>query len=77
MEDEKKIETILAKLNKGLIAKKWAAADGFHYMPVAYPPNPGGGLATRFDTNVGIIVKTFVHNDTGEVKVFYFRSVIK
>ncbi|HEX4775090.1 MAG TPA: hypothetical protein VH234_06255 [Candidatus Saccharimonadales bacterium] len=73
MEDPKKIDAIIAKLKKETGSSSWKAAEGFHALMAV----DAAAYGVNFNAGKGLIVKTFVNDDTGEVRTFYWNSVKK
>lgn len=72
-EDPKKIQKILDELNRDLPKPVWEDAIGYHSLTTITFSN--GGI--NFDLSSGIIVKAFVNNDTGELRTYYYKKVLK
>lgn len=76
VEDEKKIQKILDSLNAGLSKPVWAASTGFHASTAITFIN-GDVKQPIFNPAEGIPVKTFINTETGEIKTYWVKYIVK
>jgi hypothetical protein len=78
MEDQNKIDKILKTLNGSAPREKWVweQVEGFHSLMTAIPPS-GSMTPAYFNGSNGVIVKSFINTETGEIKTFYYKKVTR
>ena len=76
MEDQDKVKDILKTLNAGSVEGDWFAAQGFHTLTVIEFSN-GEFNKAEFKPNEGVPVKTFINRETGEVKIYWVKNILR
>ena len=66
----KRIKQILSKLNKGKTGP-WQPVEGFNTMLALKP----GFITWDVNNNLGLTVKAFINNITGEIKTYFLDRV--